>query len=91
MLVIKIFSLAKRKAKVRISPSNFQAKHHFFYKKHKRFFAPETDSVKINHMQKSSRKTTRFPLNFHAMPMDKGLHEGEARKSVKWELAKWVR
>lgn len=38
-------------------------------------------------MQKSSRKTTRFPLNFHAMPMDKGLHKGGARKSVKWELA----
>ena len=31
---------------------------------------------------------TRFPLNFHAMPIDKGLHKGEARKSVKWELAK---
>ena len=44
--------------------------------------------MKIKYMQKSSRKTTRFPLNFHAIPMDKGLHEREAEKSVKWELAK---
>ncbi len=42
----------------------------------------------IKKMQKSGRKTPRFLLNSHAMPMNKRLVRGWDGKSVKWEVAK---
>jgi hypothetical protein len=34
----------------------------------------------IKKMQKSSRKTTRFLLKFHASPIDKGMQEDDTKK-----------
>jgi len=41
----------------------------------------------VNKMQKSGRKTPRFSLKIHAMPMDTRLVRGWDGKSVNWEVA----